>query len=367
MLSTNKFWNIKTNSSNPNEVDVFIYGMIGSSGWFKQPDDTIASEFVSEFKNLEKQYDRINIRINSPGGDINEGLPIFNCILQSPKDIHTYNDGIAYSMASIILQAGKTRHAAKNSLTLFHSPSMFEFGNAQDFRESAEFLDTYENSLIQCMVDKTGLTSSQIKAKYFDYKDHLISAQAALDDKIIDVIENTPGKLPDNIENMTYAQIVQAYMKDNPVKNNFMGNLIDHLKSAFNISPKIENDSTMNDLKKIKDLLGLDEKATIEDILAAITNMQNEKKTTEDSVTSVSAEKTQMTTDLATANANLQTVTAERDQVKADFAAFKAEDAERETKAKKDKDKIDSEKDPKDEFAHNQIADDIASQKEPEN
>ncbi len=141
MHKPKKFWNIKTSAATPGVVDIYIYGIIGSSWFNEDGSDTTAFDFVPEFKALEAKYDRINIRINSPGGSINEGLPIFNAILQSPKDIHTYNDGLAASMAAIILEAGKTRHAAKNAITLLHSPMTSTAGNVKDQQESIDVLN----------------------------------------------------------------------------------------------------------------------------------------------------------------------------------------------------------------------------------
>lgn len=63
-------------------VDVLIYGIIGDS-WYSE--SVTAKRFVSDFKNLEKECSRINVRINSPGGSVFDGLAIFNAIQNSTR------------------------------------------------------------------------------------------------------------------------------------------------------------------------------------------------------------------------------------------------------------------------------------------
>lgn len=357
MHKPKKFWNVKTSAATPGAVDIYIYGIIGDSWFNEDGSDTTAFAFVPEFKALEAKYDRINIRINSPGGSINDGLPVFNAILQSTKDVHTYNDGIAYSMAAIILQAGKTRHSAKNALTLMHSPMTITMGNAKDHQDAIDFLNSYEGSLIQCLTDKTGLTEDELKAKYFDCQDHILTATQALDDKIIDVIEETPANVPANIKDMTYDQVMQYFSSGNSKdKKSFITDLVDQLKAVFNSKPEITNptDIIMENLGKFIAALNLAPEATIDEVLKAINDLNTAKKTAEDALQTANTAKTQLTTDLQTSKDTLAAVTKK-------YNDLKAEDAAGEMTAGKDKDKIPGDKkDPSASFKHNKVADSVA-------
>lgn len=340
MPKQKQYWNVKSSASNSKEVDVFIYGLIGSS-WWGDESDTDAFSFVTEFKDLEKKYDRINIRINSPGGSIHEGLPVFNAIRQSKKDVHTYNDGIAYSMGAIILMAGKQVHVAKNSLTLLHSPMTFASGNAKIMRETADFLDTYGQSLMQSVMEKTGKSETEVKSRWFDYEDHLLTASQAKEEGIADVIEETEGKVPENIANLSFKEVINVYSEGKPERDSFMNTLIMQMKSVFNITTKPQKtDIIMENIEKLRSSLSLDPNATVDDILEMVNNLVSGKKTMEDKVSalehdlkSVNAEKEQIQSELNNAQSALAETTRQ-------FEALKAEDASAEATANKDKDRI---------------------------
>ena len=101
--------------------EILLYGVIGMDD-FASPDEAITDvEFLKAFRALEMKHDRINIRINSPGGSMYHGNAIVTAIQESKAEIHTYNDGLAASMASTIFLVGDVRHASKNSLLLFIS------------------------------------------------------------------------------------------------------------------------------------------------------------------------------------------------------------------------------------------------------
>ena len=210
-----QWFNIMT-SADDNQADIFIYGPIGNFWW---DDDAVsASDFIKEFKTLENKFDRINIRINSPGGSIWDGLPIVNAIKASKKDVHTYIDGIAYSMGFMIALAGHKVHAAKNALGLAHSASTIEWGNAKAMRQTADDLDKYDDSLATIVQDRTDESIEDIKAKYFDYEDHLMTAQELTDNNLIDVIEDYNAERPD-AENMKPQDVFSYFRKADDRQN----------------------------------------------------------------------------------------------------------------------------------------------------
>ena len=287
MPKNRKFYNIVAKSSN--EVDIFIYGPVGYGTWYEESRD--AFEFVSEFKNLEKKYERINIRINSAGGIIEEGLPIFNVINQSKKETHSYIDGIAYSMAAIIALAANTVHSARNGLFLLHNASGWAFGNAKELRDTSNELDKYDTSLITSLIDKTGLTENEVKEKWFDYEDHLITAQEAKDAGLIDEIEEKDADLPDDIKNMNMKQVMNYLntLNNNSDEEKFIDKVINKLKNTFNQSTnsQIKNTDKMNkeQLQKVANSIGLPDDATFDEVLAKINEINIAKTKAESDLT----------------------------------------------------------------------------------
>lgn len=353
MQKGSKFWNVKHNASDENAVDVLIYGIIGYDWW--SGEGTLASAFVREFKELEKQYDRINVRINSPGGSIHEGLPIINIIAQSKKDVHTYCDGIAYSMAAIILFSGKHVHAAKNSLILIHSAITSCYGNAKDMRDMADILDKYNGTLITTVATKTGLTEDEVAVKYFDHADHLFSAQEALESNLVDEIVEEEGKIPEGISDMNYNDVMALFK--NGSQDGFISKLANHMKQFFNISPKTETDIIMTNLDKFIAAFKLDANASIDDVFAAI-EAQNQKITEMEAANAtIQASLTEKTEALVVAESQLAAEVSAHAVTKQEFEAFKALDAGDATGAPKDLDEIEHVEDPSASFKHNQFAD----------
>ncbi|MFZ4705500.1 MAG: head maturation protease, ClpP-related, partial [Bacteroidales bacterium] len=189
-------------------ADILIYGVIGDS-WYQE--SVTARQFVADLKALEKDYPRINIRINSPGGSVFDGLPIFNAIKNSTSDIHTYNDGLCASMAGLVLLAGKTVHTADNALLMLHSPMSGCQGNASDIQQVLDMLDKVQDSLISCITTRKGTTTDEIKTKYFDYKDHWLNADEAQAEGFVDVIEKGDKKVSNKITNMSLSEIMNQF------------------------------------------------------------------------------------------------------------------------------------------------------------
>lgn len=352
-MSKTRFSNV---SSDGKSADIYIYGPIGFS-WY---DDTAwdAASFVAEFNLLAGKCDRINVHINSPGGIIDEGLPIFNAIQSCGKDTHTYIDGIAFSMGAVIALAGKTVHAAKNALMLFHNASGWASGNAQDFRETADMLDTYDSSLITSLSSKTGMTEAQVREKYFDFKDHLLSAADAKQAGFIDVIEDFSAKIPENVSDMTGDQLYSFFQnqdRNDPV----FKKLIDFFKNSLSFINKSE--TMENPFAAIGALLGIAENANAELVTAAINKLnQNVADLTASSQASETALNNLMSSidtvdaTIAAASGSDAKVTA----LNAFITGLKNVDATDKTVAPKSKDAIDAPAaDVSDSYEHNKAID----------
>ncbi|MCH5690033.1 Clp protease ClpP [Niabella sp. W65] len=120
------------NKANSDVAEILLYGYIGEF-------DLSANAFVRELRALEKDYSKINIRINSAGGSVFEGIAIYNAILSSTAEINTYIDGLAASMASIIALAGKRVYISNNATYMTHLPSTYTSGNSDNIKEAPAF------------------------------------------------------------------------------------------------------------------------------------------------------------------------------------------------------------------------------------
>ena len=149
-----KNWFTITNKSELS-AEVCIYEEIGSYG-------ITAKAFLDQIKNVGKR--KITLRINSPGGEVFDGLAIYNRLREHAGGVEVKIDGIAASMASVIAMAGAPVSMAENALLMVHNPSGLCAGNSGDMRELADMLDKVRGSLTSAYERKTGKTTEQIGA-----------------------------------------------------------------------------------------------------------------------------------------------------------------------------------------------------------
>lgn len=148
-----KQWLTVLNKSDES-ADMIISGPIGKSWW----DDTgtSAKEFRDEFDKIPKGK-TINVRINSEGGSIKDGLEIYNTLRGARRgDVTCFVDGYAVSIASIIALGGSRTVSPKSSIWMIHEPWSYTQGNAEDHLRSAEMLDKHGDMLAAIYAEETG-------------------------------------------------------------------------------------------------------------------------------------------------------------------------------------------------------------------
>lgn len=107
----------------------------------------------------------VEVRINSPGGSVTEGLAIFNAL--KPRKPTVYIDGIAASIASLIAMAGAKIIAAENALVMIHDPWVQTVGNAASLRRNADLLDKHRDAMLGAYM-RCGLERERILALLAD-------------------------------------------------------------------------------------------------------------------------------------------------------------------------------------------------------
>lgn len=149
---SNSWFRMKASAAN--EAEIYIYDEIGFWG-------ITARQFVSDLQALG-DVSRINLHINSPGGDVFEGIAIFNALKHHGAAITVHIDGIAASMASVIAMVGNPVIMPENTMMMIHKPWGFAGGDANDMRDYADLLDKMESVLIPAYADKTGKSTEEI-------------------------------------------------------------------------------------------------------------------------------------------------------------------------------------------------------------
>lgn len=144
--------------SKPNDDGVAELMIYDEIAWYAVD----AQEFVGRLNALDAS--QINLRINSPGGSVFDGVAIYNSLKAHKAKITTYIDGVAASIASIIALAGDEVRMAKNAMFMVHDPWALVVGNASDLRNTAETLDKVAGTLVQTYVNASTLDADEVRA-----------------------------------------------------------------------------------------------------------------------------------------------------------------------------------------------------------
>lgn len=132
-------------------AEIRIDGVIGGD-WFG--DGVTADAFIREFNAL--RADEIDLHVNSPGGDVWDGFAIYNILAASGKTVHGFVDGLAASIASVLLMACDTIEMPENAYLMIHDPWTLAIGNARELRPEADRLDDLGAKIAKIYADRSG-------------------------------------------------------------------------------------------------------------------------------------------------------------------------------------------------------------------
>jgi ATP-dependent protease ClpP protease subunit len=175
---------------NADTADLYIYDEIGYFG-------VTASDLLNELAAVTAGT--INVRINSPGGDVFDGIAIYNALLSHPATVNTTVDSLAASAASFITMAGETITMSPHSQMMIHDAHGLAIGNAQDMRDLADLLDRQSDNIASIYADRAGGSIADwrtaMKAETW------YSAAEAVDAGLADTVAPKAGQQPTGADN----------------------------------------------------------------------------------------------------------------------------------------------------------------------
>lgn len=153
-------------------------------------DDGVANTVIAQMLFLANQNpdEDVKLYINSPGGSVTSGMAIYDTMLYIKPDVSTICVGMAASMASVLLAAGKKgkRFCLPNSEVMIHQIMGGMEGQASDIKIHAERILKLKNRLNEILVKHTGQTLEKIE-KDSD-RDYFMSADEAVKYGLVDKV-----------------------------------------------------------------------------------------------------------------------------------------------------------------------------------
>lgn len=161
---------------------VFIYDEIGYFG-------VTAKDFVAELGKVSAG--EIELHLNTPGGEVFDGIAIYNALRDHPANITAVVDGAAHSAGSFILQAGDRRIMNRNTEVLIHDGQAIGIGDAAMFTELVARLDEASDNIASIYEDRTGTPKAKWRKAMKATTRY--SAQQAVDVGLADEVAGTAG------------------------------------------------------------------------------------------------------------------------------------------------------------------------------
>ncbi|HOE64654.1 MAG TPA: Clp protease ClpP [Candidatus Sumerlaeota bacterium] len=137
-------------------AEIKIYAPIGEFGF-------TASDIAEQLRQIPAG-EAIDLYISSPGGDVFEGIAIYNELAHWAGRVNVYVSGLAASAASVIAMAGAHIKMLKGSMMMVHRAIALTYGNDEDHLKMAETLEAIDLQLVSIYSGKTGLGAEKIKA-----------------------------------------------------------------------------------------------------------------------------------------------------------------------------------------------------------
>ena len=134
-------------------AEVLIYDQIGRDFW--SGEGMAANDFAALLKDIGPTTDLI-VGINSPGGNVWDGLAIFNQLQAHKGKVTTRNDGMAASIASVILQAGSERQSHESAMVMIHRAWGLMVGNAGDAEQFKKDLEKHDKVISELYARRSG-------------------------------------------------------------------------------------------------------------------------------------------------------------------------------------------------------------------
>lgn len=155
------------------DATITMFDVIGEDFW--SGGGVTAKKVAAQLRAIGERA--VTVQINSPGGDMFEGIAIFNVLREHPQPVTVQVMGMAASAASIIAMAGDTIEIGAASFMMIHNCWVLAMGNRNDMRELADWLEPFDQAMVGLYAERTGAEAKQI-ASWMDRETYMSGAQA---------------------------------------------------------------------------------------------------------------------------------------------------------------------------------------------
>lgn len=179
--------------------DVTEYGEFDWETWDYKESETSAKYFAGKLGEIPDGQ-TIELHINSNGGSVKEGVAIYNLLKQKQSHKIGIVDGVAHSVAFLVLQACDERRMCLGTTALIHNMWMYCAGNAAQLRKFADDLDAMMEANRQVFLERATITEDELKTLM--EQETYLTPDKALEYGLIDSIEGKREAEPEKTEEL---------------------------------------------------------------------------------------------------------------------------------------------------------------------
>ena len=154
-----EFWKLTKNDAESVTID--LYGDIGRDEWSDE-ESVGAKEFIDAVR--EARGKAIDLHVNSGGGSVFDAFAMMTALSQHDGKVTAHVDGIAASAASFLLAGADEVRMSSAGFIMIHDASTVAWGNSQQIRETAEWLDMIDHQLAGIYAKRGNRTAEEFKA-----------------------------------------------------------------------------------------------------------------------------------------------------------------------------------------------------------
>lgn len=204
-----KRWKAMINAkAEENVVTINIHDNIGHHWWKRSDREEGACVDVEDLQKLldtNKSASRIDVYINSAGGDVTEGIAIYNILKRTRAYKRVFIDGFACSIASVIAMAGNSVSMPKSSMQMIHNAWTVGMGNANELRKIADDLEKINEVVVEAYMSKFKGTREELH-ELLDNESYLTAEEClkyGLCTKIVDDSDETEEDVNEALDEVT--------------------------------------------------------------------------------------------------------------------------------------------------------------------
>lgn len=173
-------WNPAIQAADDEDRTISMYDVIGQDWW--TGDGVTAKRIAAALRTLGKGP--VTVNLNSPGGDMFEGIAIYNLLKDHQGDVTVKVLGLAASAASVIAMAGDRIQMGRGAFMMIHNAWVYTAGNRNDLVEIAEWLEPFDAAMADIYADRTGIETKRI-VKLMDAETYM-NGSAAVEEGFAD-------------------------------------------------------------------------------------------------------------------------------------------------------------------------------------